>query len=323
MRSDPEGGRETGLCVPSFGHPLLEAAVVELGRAQHAVFDLDQLKGVGLTDSAVRKRVARSRLHRIYLRVYSLVPKELLTRNGRLMAAVLACGPGAALSHRSGGLLLDLAPSERSRIDVTIPRRSGRAHRGIQVHRSTTLTEADVDIVNAIPCTTVARTLFDMADVLRRRPLERAFDQAEAMGVFNLLAIEDQIERNPTRAAAGKVRALLDEHYVGSSVTDSEFEEVLLALLRAAGLPVPSTRYYVVLDDGEPAIRRDFVWPQARLNVETDGKKFHRTAQAFERDRYNDQRMIAAGWRVIRITWKQLERDPHRMVALIAAQLAA
>jgi predicted transcriptional regulator of viral defense system len=301
----------------------LEAEVVDLGLAQHAVFDLDQLREIGLSARAVQHRVAAARLHRIYMRVYSLEPRELLTRDGRFMAAVLACGPGAALSHRSGGLLLDLAPDERTRIDVTIPRRSGRAHRNLKIHRSTTLTEADVDIVNAIPCTTVARTLFDMADVLRRRPLERAFDQAEAMGVFNLLAIEDQIERNPTRAAAGKVRQLLDEHYVGSSVTDSEFEEVLFPLLRAAGLPLPSTRYYVMLDDGEPAIRRDFVWPQARLNVETDGKKYHGTAQAFERDRYNDQRMLGAGWRVIRITWKQLERDPQRVVALIAAQLAA
>jgi hypothetical protein len=143
------------------------------------------------------------------------------------------------------------------------------------------------------------------------------------MGEFNLLAIEDQIDRNATRPTAPKVRALLDEHYVGSSVTDSEFEEVLFPLLRAAGIPLPRTRYYVMLKDGEPAIRRDFAWPDQLLNVETDGKRFHRTAQAFERDRYNDQRMVAAGWRVIRITWRQLERDPQRVVALIAGMLAA
>jgi very-short-patch-repair endonuclease/predicted transcriptional regulator of viral defense system len=323
MGGNPVVGRETGPCVPSFGHPLVEAELVELGLRQHAVFDLDQLKGAGLSDSAVRKRVARSRLHRIYTRVYALVPLELLTRDGRFMAAVLACGAGSALSHRSGGILHDLAGSSRTRIDVTIPRRSGRAHRGIHIHRSTALTDADITPVNSIPCTTVARTLFDLADVLQRRPLERAFDQAEAMGAFNLLAIEDQIERNPTRPAAAKVRALLDEHYVGSSVTDSEFEEVLFPLLRAAGLPLPRTRYYAMLEDGEPAIRRDFAWPDQCLNAETDGKKFHRTAQAFETDRYNDQRMLAGGWRVIRITWKQLEREPQRVVALIARLLAA
>jgi predicted transcriptional regulator of viral defense system len=188
MRSEREAGRETGIYGPSFGHPRVEAEIVALGLAQHAVFDLDQLRGIGLSDSAVRKRVAAARLHRIYQCVYSLIPLDLLPRDGRFMAAVLACGPGAALSHRSAGTHLELVNSARARIDVTIPCRSGRAHTGIEIHRSTTLTEADVTSMKGIPCTTVARTLFDMSDVLRRRPLERAFDQAEVMGVFNLLA---------------------------------------------------------------------------------------------------------------------------------------
>jgi very-short-patch-repair endonuclease len=291
---------------------------VALGLGQHAVFDLDQLREIGMSDSTVRKRVAAARLHRIYHRVYSLVPLELLSRDGRFMAAVLACGPGAALSHRTAGVVHELAASSQIRIDVTIPRRSGRAHRGIRIHRSTTLTEDDVCEIRGIPCSTVARTLFDLSDVLRRRPLERAFDQAEVIGAFNLLTIQDQLERNPTRPAATKVRALLDEHYVGSSPTDSDFEELLFPLLRAAGLPIPRTRYWVMLGDGEAPIRRDFAWPDQRLNAETDGLRYHRTAQAFENDRYNDQRMLAAGWRVIRITWKQLKADPHRVVALIA-----
>jgi predicted transcriptional regulator of viral defense system len=321
MRSEREVGCETGPYGRSFIHPRVEAEIVDLGLGQHGVFDLDQLREAGLSATAVHKRVARSRLHRIYVRVYSLVPLDLLPRDGRFMAAVLACGPGAALSHRSAGTHLELVNSARARIDVTIPTRVPRRHTGIEIHRSTTLTEADVTSMKGIPCTTVARTLFDMSDVLRRRPLERAFDQAEVMGVFNLLGIEDQLRRNPTRPAATKVRALLNEHYVGSSATDSDFEELMFPLFRAAGLPIPRTRYFVILDDGEPAIRRDFVWPDHRLNVETDGKRVHGTAQAFERDRYNDQRMLAAGWRVIRITWKQLKADPHRVVALIAQLL--
>jgi predicted transcriptional regulator of viral defense system len=321
MRSEREAGRENDVFRRSFGHPPVEPEIVALGLAQHAVFDLAQLRAIGLSARAVQHRVAAARLHRIYQCVYSLIPLDLLPRDGRFMAAVLACGPGAALSHRSAGTHLELVNSARASIDVTIPCRSGRAHKGIDVHRSTTLTEADITSMKGIPCTTVARTLFDLSDVLRRRPLERAFDQAEVMGVFNLLAIQDQLQRNPTRPAATKVRALLNEHYVGSSVTDSEFEELMFPLFRAAGLPIPRTQYFVMLNDGEPAIRRDFVWPDHRLNVETDGKRTHGTAQAFERDRYNDQRMLAAGWRVIRITMKQLKADPHRVVALIAQLL--
>ncbi len=173
---------------------------------------LEHLDALGLTGAAVRHRARTARLHRVHRGVYSLVPPKLLTREGRYLAAVLACGPGAVLSHRSAAALHGLRDWGHTMIEVTVPGRSNRHHDGILVHRSTTLTDKDVTVENRIPCTTVARTQLDLAEVVTRRQLERAFDQAEVMEVFDVRALNDQIERNPTRPAAKIVRSVLEEH---------------------------------------------------------------------------------------------------------------
>ena len=142
----PEPGRENGKYGRFLSQALLEAALSELALAQHAVFGLDQLGELGLTAAAVHKRATAGRLHRIHHTVYSLVPKALLKREGLYMAAVLACGPGAVLSYRSGAVLHQLRDWGHTRIEVTVPVRSHRAHSGVLVHRSTTLTEADAHL---------------------------------------------------------------------------------------------------------------------------------------------------------------------------------
>lgn len=302
-----EAARETATYRPSLEPPPLDRQLAEVANAQHAVFGLDQLRELGLSTRAVSHRVAAGRLHRIHQAVYSLVPKTLLKREGLYMAAVLACGPGAALSYRSAAALHGLRDWGYTRIEVTVPRRSRRTHDGLLVHCSTTLTEADVTTVNHIPVTTIARTLFDLADVSTQRQLERAFDQAEIVEGLDLHAINDQLARNRTRRAARKVRHLLATHYIGSTPTENDFEEALLALTRGLGLPDPRTQFYIDPGDGGPQIRADFAWPDRRIVVETDGRKTHGTAQAFESDRRRDQRLTAAGWIVIRTTWRQLK----------------
>ena len=287
------------------------------------MFALEQLLELGLTAGAIRKRAATGRLHRVYRGVYSLVPAELLDREARWMAAVLACGPGAVLSHRSAASLLELRPTDRARIDVTVPARSARDRPGIDLHRSTTLRPADVTRAQNIPCTTVARTQLDIAEVIHRRGVERAFDQAEILEVFDLRALEEQLERSPHRRGAPVVRAVLAEHYVGSTPTWSEFEERFLAFIGATGLPQPEVNHWIVLSDGGPAIRADFAWPADRVIVETDGRRTHRTRQAFERDRRRDQAHIAAGYTVLRFTWRQLELESFRVVAVIATAIGA
>jgi hypothetical protein len=229
------------------------------------------------------------------------------------MAAVLACGPGAVLSHRSAARLHGLRNYGYHRIEVTVPRRSSLHHPGVVVHTSTTLTDADVTVVNAIPTTTVARTLLDLGEALTPRQLERAFDQADIMQALDLNEVRDQLARNPTRPAAKAVRHVLNTHYIGSTPTENEFEDAFLALTRSLRLPDPMPQFYIDPQDGEPPIRADFAWPDRKIVVETDGRRTHGTNHAFESDRRRDQRLIAAGWRVIRTTWRQLKDRPHEL----------
>jgi hypothetical protein len=252
-----------------------------------------------------------------------LVPLTLLGRDSRFMAAVLACGPTAALSYRSAAALHEIRRTARTNIDVTIPGRSPRKHAGVDVHRSTTLTPEDVTTVHGIPCTTVARTILDLAQVIKGRPLERALDQAEILGLLDIAALLGQIERNKARPAAKRLQAVLDQHYIGSTPTWSELEEALLAACRRGGLPMPEVNALIDPHDSDPtAIRVDFVWREQRVIVETDGHQTHRTRQAFEEDRLRDQRLAVAGWVVIRITWRQLTQRPSEVTDRIARLLS-
>jgi predicted transcriptional regulator of viral defense system len=315
----PEPGRETQASETFLSQASVDGAIAALAQCQHAVFRLDQLVVLGLGPSGVRLRASRGRLHHLHHTVYSLVPRRLLTREGHWMAAVLACGPGAVLSHRTAAALHGLRPSQRANIEVAVPRRSARRHVGIDIHRSTTLTEADVTEVNGIPCTTVARTLLDLAEVVHRRSLERAFDQAEMLELFDLNAIEDQLARNRTRCAARRVRQVLNEHYIGSTATRSELEEAFLAIVRRLRLPPPEVNVWVDLGDGEPMILADFVWRAERVIVETDGRSVHGTRQARERDPRRDQRAIVAGWKPMRTTWRQVMRRPRELEPTLLA----
>jgi hypothetical protein len=296
--------------------------LAELAQDQEGVFSLAQLRGLGFSESAVQKRAVSGRLHRIHRGVYSLVPPALLSRRGHFLAAVLACGPNAVLSHRSAADLLDLRTDHRAEIDVTVPGRSSPRHEGLIVHCSHTLTAADVTTVGGVPCTTVARTLLDLAAELAVRALERVFDQAMILEVLDSRALDDQLNRNPRRVGAPRLRGVLDEHRAGTTATWSELEERLLAICRTAKLPRPEVNAWVAPDDGEPAIRVDFLWRRQRLVVEADSHRFHRTDRAFETDRRRDQRLTVAGWKPIRVTWRQLQDTPKQTAQTIGRLLA-
>jgi hypothetical protein len=229
------------------------------------------------------------------------------------MAAVLACGPGAVLSHRNAAALHGLRDTARARIDVSVPSRSTIRRAGIEVHRAPNLAPADVTVVDNIPVTSVARTLFDLAEVVGNRALERAFDQSEVLEVFDLHAINDQIDRNPTRAAAPAVQRVLDEHYIGSTPTENELEEAMFMICRRYGLPQPLVQQWIDLGDGGSMIRADFFWRPQRLIVETDGGKPHGTHQARERDPRRDQRTMLAGLKTLRTTWRQVFKRPDEL----------
>jgi len=305
------------LCGTLCNEPPRDAALARLAQRQYGVVSLTQLRALGLSASGVRSRVATGRLHRLHRGVYA-VGHPRLTHHGRWMAAVLTYGPEAVLSHRSAADLWGIRPSASARIEVSVPR-PARARIGIDVHRSATLGATDLTSEDAIPCTSVARTLLDLAEVLDRRGVERAVEQAERLRLFDLRAVDEMIARANGHRGSGVLRSVLDE-LNDPGPTASEFEEGFLALCRRAALPQPRVNAWIVLDDR--AVKADFLWPAQRLAIETDGHDFHSGRAAFERDRARDQRLTVAGYRVVRFTWRQLVGEPERVAATVRTLLA-
>jgi hypothetical protein len=294
---------------------LRERAIQELAARQHRVVSLPQLTALGLTPSAVRNRVAAGKLRRVHHGVYAvgLAPISIEATH---MAAVLACGPGAALSHRSAAAHLGLRPCSRPSVDVTAPGRSGKARKGIDVHRATGLDDRDIKNVDGIPCTTVARTLLDLATTIDRTALERVVEQAEKLRIFDLAAVVDVITRAGDRRRGTALRTALADYAPEPAFTRSELEKRFLALCRAAGVPMPRTNNTANGDE------IDFTWPDRRLMVEADSLRYHGTRAAFERDRRRDQQLTAAGWRVVRFTWRQVDETPAEVAATLRSLLA-
>jgi Protein of unknown function (DUF559) len=231
------------------------------------------------------------------------------------MAAILACGPGALLSHRSAAALWDLLPTSQSSIDVTAAGHRGRRRSGIRVHSARTLGDVDVAELNAIPCASLARTLLDLAEVVTDGQLERAIEQAEILQLFDGRTLDDVLARATGRRGAPRLRTIVDQHDFEAGITASELENRFLALCTRAGLPLPQANQRIALHDG--SVKVDFVWHPLRLIVDTDGHRFHGNAAAFERDRRRDQRLAAAGWQVVRFTWRQVVDRPGEVVAVL------
>ena len=281
---------------------------------------LDQLVEQGLSRSAVRSRVTAGGLHRVHTGVFSLVPTWLLTRAGHFMAAVLACGDGAALSHRSVARHRGLRDDNRSTIDVTSPTRRGQGIDGITAHSGATLLARDVEIVDGIPCTTLARTLLDIADVVSRRGLERAVDRAETLRVLDMRPIDDVLARANGRRGAATLRAVLSAMQFQSTTTRSHLEELFLTICGAIDRPPDGVNVWIPYPEGGGA-EADFLWRAERLIVEVDGRDVHTTHHAFEHDRRRDQRLNLLGWRVVRFTWRQAEHEPATVAATLRALL--
>lgn len=274
---------------------------------------------LGLTDKNIDYRVASGRLIRLYLGVYA-VGQTAMPREGRWMAAVLACGPGAVLSHGDAAAHWDLMPARGSIIHVSTSSRSGRApdRRQVRLHRVGTLTEDEKAVFARIPVTTPARTLLDLAPCLRPRAIEDVVERMDRLQLFDLVAVRRCLEAHPRQPGAPKLRAVLDR-LADAPVADtrSPLEIALLQLCDDYNLPTPLVNTTIA---GHLV---DFHWPGTDLVVETDGFAFHRTRHAFDADRERDQALALAGYRVIRFTYDQVTRrrreTARRLRRLIAA----
>jgi very-short-patch-repair endonuclease len=268
-----------------------------------------QLLELGVSRRAIETRLIQGRLHRVHQGVYAL-GHSLLDVSARWMAAVMACGPDAALSHRSAGQLWGMIPRSGAAPEVTRPR-FFRPRAGIQAHRSS-LPADEIALVDGIPVTSPPRTLLDLAAVLSQARLDRAFNEMEVIGLTDKHSIPDLLERYPRRRGSAILRSLLGDRSALRGVTRSTLEECFVALIDDNGLPRP--RLNADLAVRGRFFRVDCLWRGERLVVELDGRAAHGTSKAFEGDRERDRVLLAEGWRVTRVTWRQLHDEPREIV---------
>jgi hypothetical protein len=291
--------------------PPVDGRLAELARRQYGVLARSQLSELGVGPHGIAERVRTGRLHRIHRGVYSLGHTRL-RREAYWLAAVLAGGPGAVLSHRSAAALWELRPSTAAAIDVTVPSQHGRRPpRGVRMHRSGRLGDSEVTICDGIRVTTVARTLLDLADVLPQQALKRAVDEAEYQGKLDFASLLAVVEGNPGRR--GPLLLALGQD--PPELTRSRLEQSFLAFCRRHHLPIPAVGARI------EGFEVDFAWPPARLVVETDGLAAHRTRHAMERDRVRDRRLLLAGYRTVRLTVRALRDEPNEVAADLRALL--
>jgi hypothetical protein len=283
---------------------LRARALWQLVARQHGVVTRAQLLAHGLSAQAIKRRIANGRLHPVYRGVYSVGRPEL-SRLGRWMAAVLACGPSAVLSDTSAAALWEIGSETTRGIEVTIPAGSVRRRPGIIVHRRAAI-EATAE--RGIPVTTVVATLSALATRFDTAGIERAINEADRRNLITPTALRAAIDGDP-RAAA--LRRVLDRRTF--LLTDSELERLFPPIARAAGLPPPST------GDRLNGFKVDFYWPDLGLVVETDGLRYHRTPAEQARDRLRDQAHTAAGMTPLRFTHEQVAYEPDHVRATLAA----
>lgn len=293
-------------------------ALAELALRQHGVVTLAQLEEHGVSPSAARSRQGVGRMLRVHRGVY-MHGAAPLTAKGLWMAAVLACGPRAALSHRSCGALWDLRGSSGTTIDVTVATRAGRCRRGLRIHGSR-LSADEITSHEGIPCTSVARTLLDLAAVLDRRGLERAVERSEILGIFDLKAVAALLERHRGRRGAGRLQAVVGDFDTAILLARSELEVRFLRLARGAGLPPPIVNGRIEVGGMTPEV--DFHWPAWRLVVEVDGRRYHRTNRARAEDARRDRALTAAGWTVVRATWAEVVDAPEALILRLRGLLS-
>jgi hypothetical protein len=299
-----------------------ERAISELAAGQHGLVTRAQLASVGLGDHAIDTRLLNGRLHPVHRGVY-LVGHTNALPHAPEMAAVLACGPGAVVSHRSAALLWALLAFEAReharawrRVEVTVAGRDPGLKPGIHVHRVRALDPRETRACDGIPITTPARTLLDLAMTASTWELERATAEAFRRRLTSDRELCFLLARHRGRRGAGILRKLLERN-APPALTRSAAEDRFLALVRAAPIPEPAVN--VRLGPHEV----DFLWRRQRLVVEIDGFDFHSSRAAFERDRLRDAELQASNFRVMRVTWRQLVHHPDAVLARLAAALRA
>ncbi|MGV1049402.1 MAG: hypothetical protein ACOYD4_12870 [Solirubrobacterales bacterium] len=272
-----------------------------------------QLSRLGYDKDAVSGAKSAARLHRLYQGVYAVGHTDL-SLHGHCLAAVLACGPRALLSHHSAAWLWGLAPTRPIPIHVTSP--SPRKRRApVHLHRSSTLVDADRKLHEGIPVTSVARTLLDQAALISARNLRRLLKRSEERKLFDLAAVDDVIARNRGHRGTKRLRLAIAQ-YKPPPFTRSEFEAAFFDAVLAKGLPRPRVNYNLL------GMEVDLFWPRQRFVVELDLYETHGTRDSFEEDRLRQEDLLLAGIGMTRVTGPRFAREADAVLARIASLLA-
>jgi very-short-patch-repair endonuclease len=280
-----------------------------LSRRQHGVVGRSQLLDLGFSPNAIAHRLQVGRLHPLWRGVYA-VGRPDVSRRGRLMAAILKCGPAALVSHGSAASLWGLSPW-REGIDVVVPYHAPRHPRGIRVHRRLDLTEEHKRWIDRLPVTDPISTLVDVTCSSSDAMLAQIVREADRLALVDPVSLRVALDTCARRPGVGRLRSLLDCETF--SLTDSELERRFLRLVRAAGLAMPETQVWL------NGFRVDFYWPELGLVVETDGLRYHRTASQQRTDRVRDQAHTVAGLTHLRFTAAQVRYEPQRTMKTLAS----
>lgn len=291
--------------------------------AQEGLVTTGQLRAAGLSREAVSRWVKTGRLYPVLRTVFALGHRASGPR-ARLRAVVLACGPGTVISHRSAAWLLGLRETNPVVVDVICPGQAGRKVDGIRVHVVPYPAPSEVRTAYGIPCTTVARTFVDLAGSSGVEKLREAVERAATGKKLDIAAVEAVLANGPRRRGAPCLRGVLDEwrpvaETARYSTVRSLFEAKLLPLIAAAGLPIPQVNARV--HTAERVLEVDLLWPEQRFVVEADSRRHHAIEVAFERDHKRTRELVAADYRVLRVSWREAEREPDAVFAVIRAEL--
>jgi very-short-patch-repair endonuclease/predicted transcriptional regulator of viral defense system len=294
----------------------LHRAISWLAERQHGVVARVQLLAIGLSRHAIAHLLATGRLHRVHRGVFAVGHRKL-TQGGRWMAAVLTAGQGAVLSHLSAAALWGMLPVRSGAIDVTTTAKK-RGQKGIRV-RQAKLAPRDIRTRDGIPVTSPERTLLDLA-ATHPNLLDRAIREAHYLRLTSLTSLTEICNRNKGRAGSKALAQAIEDADLDKGPTREEFERRFRLFLKKHKLPIPL--FNPPIEINGITIHPDCLWPSRSLIVELDSRKAHATPQAFEDDRARDRALQAAGYRVIRITWRQLHRQPQALLMDLQAFLA-
>ncbi|MGC1852729.1 MAG: type IV toxin-antitoxin system AbiEi family antitoxin domain-containing protein [Solirubrobacterales bacterium] len=279
-----------------------------LAGKQHGIVTRRDLLDLGFSREAIDHRLTTGRLHLVTRGVYA-VGWPGLTRERRWMAAVLACGKHAALSHHSAAALWGIGKEHRGQIDVSVRRRCELRRAGIRARGRPSLPRRDIVMRNGIPLTHPVRTLLDLATELRAKALERAVNEADKHDLIDPEALRTELDRYTGEPGVRLLRSLLDKHTF--CLSDSELEILFRPIAISVGLPQPLTKAWV------NGFEVDFYWPELGLVVETDGLRYHRTASTQTRDRVRDQTHVAVGLTPLRFTHWQVKYQPAHVRSVL------